>query len=93
MDGWFGDTIPGRLWAVYCVGALLGQPAEEEGEFRRHFWAAYEALRRCLRLKGCHTCDDVVVLVGAHVREELCARVCICVSGLVFRFVILWRRG
>eukprot|EP00669_Euglena_mutabilis_P014223 TRINITY_DN9274_c0_g1_i1.p1 TRINITY_DN9274_c0_g1~~TRINITY_DN9274_c0_g1_i1.p1 ORF type:complete len:324 (-),score=69.82 TRINITY_DN9274_c0_g1_i1:418-1281(-) len=30
---------------VYCVGALLGQPAEEEGEFRRHFWAAYEALR------------------------------------------------
>lgn len=30
---------------VYCVAAILEQPAETEADFRRHFWRAYEALQ------------------------------------------------
>eukprot|EP01001_Neometanema_parovale_P009541 NODE_577_length_2295_cov_26.152394_g547_i0.p1 GENE.NODE_577_length_2295_cov_26.152394_g547_i0~~NODE_577_length_2295_cov_26.152394_g547_i0.p1 ORF type:complete len:630 (+),score=116.55 NODE_577_length_2295_cov_26.152394_g547_i0:35-1924(+) len=29
---------------VYCIGAIMEQPSESEADYRRHFWAAYEAL-------------------------------------------------
>ena len=45
---------------VYGIAAVLEQPTDNEAEFRKHFWAAYEALQRCLCCSSPVSCVPVV---------------------------------